>query len=104
MDIPGRPRPLITGSLRDISEHKAAEESLRRQERLLRDIFDQEYEMVGLLKPDGTVVEMNRAALEAAGLKREEVLGRPFWETRWWRPLPLATGGPRPGVAHTPGC
>ncbi|MDP6519742.1 MAG: PAS domain S-box protein [Planctomycetota bacterium] len=87
VDIPGRPRPLFTGTLRDVSMRRAAEESLRRQEQLLRDIFDQEYQMVGLLKADGTVVEMNRAALEAVGLQREEVIGMPFWETRWWRPF-----------------
>jgi PAS domain S-box-containing protein len=40
-----------------------------------------------LLEPDGTIVEVNRAALEAAGSTRDQVVGRKFWEP-WWSPLP----------------
>jgi PAS domain S-box-containing protein len=28
--------------------------------------------------------DANRAPLEAAGLQREDVIGKPFWETYWW--------------------
>jgi PAS domain S-box-containing protein len=49
-----------------------------------RAIFDSQFQFIGLLAPDGTTLEVNRTALEAAGLTREDVLGRPFWETGWW--------------------
>lgn len=32
----------------------------------------------------GRVVTTNRAALEATGVRREEVLGRPFWDCHWF--------------------
>lgn len=51
----------------------------------LRAIFDHTFQFIGLLDPDGTVLEANRSALEFGGLVREDVIGRPFWETGWWR-------------------
>jgi PAS domain S-box-containing protein len=36
------------------------------------------------MTPDGTLIEANRAALEIAGVKESDVLGKPFWETPWW--------------------
>lgn len=42
------------------------------------------YVFVGVLTPDGTLVEANRAPLLAAGIELEDVVGRPFWDTYWW--------------------
>jgi PAS domain S-box-containing protein len=39
---------------------------------------------VGLMTPDGKLIEANQSALAAAGLKAEDVLGKPFEETYWW--------------------
>lgn len=39
---------------------------------------------VGLLDPDGTLLEANATALRAGGIARDDVVGRPFWEARWW--------------------
>jgi PAS domain S-box-containing protein len=39
---------------------------------------------VGLFDLKGTVVEANRLPLEVSGLEREDVIGKPFWETWWW--------------------
>ena len=52
--------------------------------RLLRDVLDGLFAFVGLLTPNGTLVEANRAALQAAGLRPEDVLGLPFEQTYWW--------------------
>ncbi len=88
IDVPGQERPLFCGSFRDITARKQAESALRQSEARFRAIFDQEFQLVGLLAPSGTVLEMNRAALESAGLRRAEVIGRPFWETPWWSGTP----------------
>jgi two-component system sensor histidine kinase/response regulator len=39
---------------------------------------------VGLMTPQGILIEANRPALAAAGLKPEDVVGKPFEETYWW--------------------
>ena len=64
----GEPMGLATVT-RDISDRKRAEEMLRDRERLFRAIFDQSFQFIGLLKPDGTVLEANQTALAAAGLQ-----------------------------------
>ncbi|PPQ31069.1 PAS domain S-box protein [Rhodopila globiformis] len=97
----GQPLRLISAQ-RDITELVAAREALashatdlERQvaertaalaaaEARYRAIFDSQLEFIGLLDPDGTMLEANRTALEAAGLTRKDIIGRSFWETGWW--------------------
>jgi PAS domain-containing protein len=54
------------------------------REKLARIVLDEMYQLVGLLDTDGTTLEINRAALEGAGIQLGDVRGKPFWETRWW--------------------
>ncbi len=84
VDVPGEPEPIFSGSFRDVTDKVRAEEARRESERRLRAVFDQEYEFVGLLDCEGIVMDVNRAALEASGEQLEDVIGRPFWKTRWW--------------------
>jgi PAS domain S-box-containing protein len=37
-----------------------------------------------VLVPDGTLIQANRAPIEAAGLSPADVLGRKFWDCHWW--------------------
>ncbi|MBI4474865.1 MAG: PAS domain S-box protein, partial [Acidobacteria bacterium] len=78
-------RKLFTVILRDISTRQREFEALRDSERRLRAIYDRVYEFIGLLRPDGTVVEGNQAALKFAGVSLEDVVDRPFWDTPWWQ-------------------
>jgi len=87
IDVPGEAAPLFVGSFRDISARVRAERDLAESEARMRAIFDQEYQFVGLLSPDGALLEINRSALRSIGAARSEVVGRPFWETPWWSPL-----------------
>ena len=84
IDVPGEEEAVFCGSIRDVSLRKQAERALIESERRFRAIFDGEYQFVGLLAPDGTMLEVNRTALEATGVDREDALGKPFWETEWW--------------------
>jgi PAS domain S-box-containing protein len=68
----------------DVSEIKRAQKALRDSEQHLRNVLDSLFAFVGVLTPEGTLIEANRAALEVAGLKAEDVLGRPFDQTYWW--------------------
>ncbi len=49
-----------------------------------RAIFDSTFEFIGLLQPDGTLLEANHAALEFIGVPLSELLGKPFWDAPWW--------------------
>ena len=66
-------------------ERQRALSVLQDSEQKLRGIFDQAFQFIGLLKPDGTVVDANQAALDFAGVSQSAVLGKLFWETPWWR-------------------
>jgi PAS domain S-box-containing protein len=70
---------------RDVTERKQAEIALANSERRFRAIFDSSYQLIGLLEPDGTLVQANQTALDLGGLREEDVIGRPFWDTYWWR-------------------
>ncbi|MGA7874214.1 MAG: PAS domain S-box protein [Desulfoferrobacter sp.] len=69
---------------RETAERVRAEEALRDSERKFRAIFDQTYQFIGLMTPDGTLMEANRTALGFSGITESEVIGKPFWETPWW--------------------
>jgi PAS domain S-box-containing protein len=72
----------------DISERKLAEQKLKESEERFRAIFNQTFQFVGLLTPEGILLEANQTALDFAGVSREQVINRPFWEARWWTIAP----------------
>lgn len=70
------------------AERVRAEEALKEGERKWRAIFDQTYQFIGLMTPDGILIEANRTALEFGGVKESDAVGKPFWETPWWTHSP----------------
>jgi PAS domain S-box-containing protein len=42
------------------------------------------YQFIAILDAEGTVLEINQSALTAVGATRDQIVGRPFWETHWW--------------------
>ncbi|MFN2391798.1 MAG: PAS domain S-box protein [Pyrinomonadaceae bacterium] len=74
----------IIGHCRDITENKENELFLRQSEQNVRNIIDSLFAFVGVLTPDGILIEANRPALEAASLKSEDVTGKHFADTYWW--------------------
>jgi PAS domain S-box-containing protein len=54
------------------------------REKLARIALDEMYQFVAVLDPRGTLLEVNRAALEGGGVERSDVEGKPFWECFWW--------------------
>jgi PAS domain S-box-containing protein len=82
--IAGESSEVLTGIFRDVTVQRRAEAALRASEVRFHAIFDQAYQYLGLLTPEGKLIEANQAALDACGVKREDVIGANFWETRWW--------------------
>jgi PAS domain S-box-containing protein len=63
----------------------ATDDPQRHREKLARIVMDEMYQFVGLLDTRGTLLEVNRAALEGAGIRLDDIRGKPFWEARWWK-------------------
>ena len=71
-----------------VAELERTQEALRESERQFRAIFNQTFQFIWLLAPDGTVLEANQTALEFGGLNRMEVIGTRFWQARLWSIVP----------------
>lgn len=67
-----------------ILERQRAEKALQESEWRFRAIFNQTFQFIGLMQPDGLLLEANQTALDFGGLNREEVIDHWFWEARWW--------------------
>ncbi|MFN2371023.1 MAG: PAS domain S-box protein, partial [Candidatus Krumholzibacteriia bacterium] len=71
---------------------------LRRSQERFRAIFDNHFQLSGLLDPDGVLMEANAAALALSGLAPADVIGRPYWECGWWTHDPQQQARVRAGV------
>jgi PAS domain S-box-containing protein len=69
---------------RDIADRKEAEAALVESERFTRRVLDNLFAFVGVMSLDGTLVAVNRAPLEAAGIQASDVIGKKFWDCYWW--------------------
>lgn len=58
--------------------------ALREKDRRLQAIFNQTFQFIGLLKPDGTILEANQTFLDFAGVAPEQILGQEFEQASWW--------------------
>jgi PAS domain S-box-containing protein len=63
------------GAADDLPSHRA---------KLARVMLDELFQFVALLDVEGNVIEVNRTALEGAGLELDEIQGMPFWDVRCW--------------------
>ncbi len=72
----------------NITKRKRAEEALRRNEELFRNVFNQQFQFMTLLSPEGRVLAVNDLALEVSNLKRDEYIGKVFWKTPAWKLKP----------------
>jgi len=75
----------IVGAGLDITEHRATEKALRKSEALFEAVFNQTYQFIGVLSPDGIVRSINQTALDFIGVKKERIVGQKFWETPFWQ-------------------
>jgi PAS domain S-box-containing protein len=57
---------------------------LREGEARFRGLVNATFQFIGLLSPDGTVLEANAAMLRLGGVTAAEVIGTPYWTAPWW--------------------
>ncbi|MEM9803829.1 MAG: PAS domain S-box protein [Cyanobacteria bacterium P01_D01_bin.56] len=84
---------------RNVEQQQQAEQRLERSQKILstqqqhlesseqrfQAIFNQTFQFIGLLTPDGTLIEANETALAFGGVSADQVLNKPFWEAPWWQ-------------------
>ena len=80
----------LFATARDISQRKRHEQALRESEQFLRRTLDSLFAFAAVCTPDGELIETNHAALNAASLDAEAVIGKRFDETYWWSYSPQA--------------
>ncbi|MFB8787407.1 MAG: PAS domain S-box protein [Potamolinea sp.] len=84
------------GTITDISDRKEIESELEQRvlertvqlltsEVKFRAIFNQTFQFISLLEVDGTIIEINQTALDFGGVSLADCVGKPLWETPWWR-------------------
>jgi PAS domain S-box-containing protein len=76
------------GATSDIDDLKRAEQTVRESETLFRTVFNQQFQFMTILSPDGLVRACNDNFFAATGVRSEAVLGRYLWDTPWWSRLP----------------
>lgn len=69
----------------DVTDRKLAEQAVVQREQRLRDLINGlgPAILVGLTTTEGILLEANQPALTAAGLKLEDVIGKPLEDTFW---------------------
>lgn len=70
------------------------------RQKIARVTLDSMVQFVGLLDAEGTVLEINKVALDAVGLGLTDVEGQPFWTTFWWQVSPEINQGIRDAIAR----
>jgi PAS domain S-box-containing protein len=68
---------LYSGLQQELAERLRWEKALRQREQHYRTIFNHASNALLVLETDGTIVDVNRAACQLFGYRRQELLGRP---------------------------
>ena len=79
---------VILGVSRNISALKEAHDRILESERRMRAVFDQSFQLAGILDKKGRLLNVNRTAMKYVGGEPEEFTGKIFWDTEWWRNQP----------------
>jgi PAS domain S-box-containing protein len=65
-------------------ERQQIHATLQESRQQFQTIFNQTFQFIGLLRPDGSLLEANQTALDFVETSLADVVNQPFWETPWW--------------------
>ncbi|MFP4121429.1 response regulator [Coleofasciculus sp.] len=80
--------PLLVKTIRYAIERGQIIQKLQDSERRFRGIFNQTFQSMMLLTPEGIIVDINETALNASGYKLDDLLGLPVWKLECWNHCP----------------
>ena len=75
----------FVSQIENINPRKESEIALHKSEQRFRAIFNQVFQFIGLLTPEGILIEANQTALDFGGITLKDVVNKPFWEAHWWQ-------------------
>jgi len=70
------------------TEDQPDEVPLHLSESFTRRVLNNLFSFVGVMSIDGTLLETNRAPLEAAAISSDQVFGKKFWDAHWFSHSP----------------
>ena len=85
---------------RDITRQRAEAEALRESAARLKAMYTTSLGYIGLLTPEGVIVDCNRASLEFSGTDRTEVVGKSLADSPWFAGTPGASEALRAAMAR----
>ncbi|MEP0750962.1 ATP-binding protein [Trichocoleus sp. Lan] len=75
---------LLVRTIRYAIERGQILKQLHESERRFRGIFEQTFQLMGLLTPEGKILEVNQTVLNFSGLQLEDYVGHLMWQTKCW--------------------
>lgn len=75
-----RTRRLFTAVLRDITDRRIVQDTLKKEQKFISTILDTTAALLVVIDPHGRIIRFNRGCEKATGFSREEVEGRFWWE------------------------
>lgn len=71
----------------DYTDQFESAQAVMESENRFRSVFNQQFQLMAILSLEGVLLEVNELPLRIGGVTRDEVVGKLFWETVWWRDL-----------------
>ena len=65
-------------------ELETANKALREIKAQFEAVYNHHYQLTGLIDKEGRLLMGNKTALDFAGVTKQDVVGKLFWETPWW--------------------
>ncbi len=91
-------------ALRDVNQQleervQARTAELTRMTALYKAVYDQGL-FSGQIDLDGVLIDANDSSIETCGFRREDVIGKVFWECGWWNRSPEIQAWVKAGFEH----
>lgn len=84
----------------DVTDRHRYQTYIEAQEKHLRRVLNNLFVFVGVVTPDGVLMEANDPALLAGGLTADDVIGKPFEQAHWWSYSPQIQAQLRDSIAR----
>ena len=70
------------------TDRRKIETELLKSEQRFRMVFNQQFQFMAILSPEGIVLEISELPLKLQGVKQEDAVGKPFWLLPSWLRIP----------------